>query len=318
MAQVWVTNTLGGYAYSDNLSHKLRTELQPSLKYRQFCDAKDAVHQGLHKGATFHWNVYSDVVTQGTSLVETNVMPETNFTITQGTMTINEFGNSVAHTGKLDDLSEQPITEIIKRVLKNDAKKALDGEAAAQFSATPLRVSPTAGTSTTAITVLTTGTATDTTTVEMNKEHVKAIVDEMKERDIPGYMGDDYYAIGRPRTFRNFKDDMEAIHQYVETGFGMIMNGETGRYEGTRFVEQTAIAKGTNSTAAAEWGTSDTVHFFGEDNVAEAIAIPEEIRGKIPTDFGRSKGVAWYYLGGFGIVHTAAAQARILMWDSAA
>ena len=30
-----------------------------------------------------------------------------------------------------------------------------------------------------------------------------------------------------------------------------------------------------------------------EDTVAEAIAIPEEMRGKIPTDFGRSKGVAW-------------------------
>ena len=312
MSQVWVTNSLGGYAYSDNLSRKLRTALQPALKYRQFCDVKDAAHQGLGKGDTYHWNVYSDVVTQGTSLTETNTMPETNFTIVQGTMTINEFGNSVPYTGKLDDLSEQPITEIINKVLKNDAKKALESEAAAQFSATPLRVSPTAGTSTSAITVLETGTATDTLSVEMGKEHVKLIVDEMKERDIPPYTGDDYYAIGRPRTYRTFKNNLESIHQYIETGFSMIMNGEAGRYEGTRFVEQTAIAKGTGSTAAAEWGTSDTVHFFGEDNVAEAIAIPEEIRGKI------SKGVAWYYLGGFGIVHTQAAEARILMWDSAA
>lgn len=56
---------------------------------------------------------------------------------------------------------------------------------------------------------------------------------------------------------------------------------------------------------------------YMEDTVAEALVIPEEIRGKIPTDFGRSKGVAWYYLGGFGIVHTAAAQARIIKWDSA-
>ena len=50
----------------------------------------------------------------------------------------------------------------------------------------------------------------------------------------------------------------------------------------------------------------------------EAIAIPEEIRGKIPSDYGRSKGVAWYYLGGFGLVHTVAAQARIMEWASAA
>jgi hypothetical protein len=43
---------------------------------------------------------------------------------------------------------------------------------------------------------------------------------------------------------------------------------------------------------------------------------------KIPTDYGRSKGVAWYALLGFGLVHTAAmnsaANARIVMWDSAA
>ena len=55
-----------------------------------------------------------------------------------------------------------------------------------------------------------------------------------------------------------------------------------------------------------------------EDTVAEAIAVPEEVRGKIPSDYGRSRGVAWYYLGGFGIVQTAAAQARIVAWDSAA
>ncbi len=88
------------------------------------------------------------------------------------------------------------------------------------------------------------------------------------------------------------------------------MNGEVGRYESVRFVEQTHIAK-------EAFTNSDFVYFFGEDTVAEAVAIPEEIRGKIPTDFGRSKGIAWYYLGGFGLVHSAASQSRIVKWDSA-
>lgn len=64
-------------------------------------------------------------------------MPKTNFTITQGTMTITEYGNSVDYTGKLDDLSEQPVKEVINKVLKNDAKKAFDVAAFAQFNATP-------------------------------------------------------------------------------------------------------------------------------------------------------------------------------------
>ncbi len=105
------------------------------------------------------------------------------------------------------------------------------------------------------------------------------------------------------------------------------MNGEIGRYEGMRFCEQTNIAKG-GAVDSATWnwytadawnnGDSDWVFFFGEDTVAEALAIPEEVRGKIPSDFGRSRGVAWYYLGGFGIVHTDAEQARIMKWESAA
>ena len=123
----------------------------------------------------------------------------------------------------------------------------------------------------------------------------------------------DYFAIGRPTTFRTLKNDLESLHQYVDAGFRMIMNGEIGRYEGVRFVEQTNIASQawTNSK-------SDTVHFFGEDTVAEAIACPEEMRGKIPGDYGRDKGVAWYALGGFGIVHGNADNARIVRWTSAA
>jgi hypothetical protein len=91
----------------------------------------------------------------------------------------------------------------------------------------------------------------------------------------------------------------------------MIANGEIGRYENCRYVEQTNIAK--DSTTYTDW-----IFFMGEDTVAEAIACPEEMRGKIPGDYGRSKGVAWYYLGGFGLVHTAAAQTRIVKWETLA
>jgi hypothetical protein len=151
----------------------------------------------------------------------------------------------------------------------------------------------------------------------------------MKERNIPPAMGDDYYAVAWPTTYRSFKDELEAIHKYVETGFQFIMNGEIGRYEGTRFVEQTNIVKGgavvgDGGTGAWSGGVSDWCFFFGEDTVAEAIAVPEEIRGKIPGDYGRNRGVAWYYLGGFGIVHPHSTEdsssninARIVLWDSA-
>lgn len=311
--QIWVTNNLGGYMWSPNLSKVLRQALQPLVKFRQFADIKDAAVQGKGKGQEYHWNVYSNVATQGTVLVETTTMSETNFTITQGTMTITEYGNAVPYTGKLDDLSEQPVKEIIQKVLKNDAKKTLDQAAYDQFATTPLRVIPTAGTDTAAVTLYTNGTVTGTNNIALGKEHVKSIVDLMKERNIPPYEADDYFAIGHPTTFRKFKNDLESIKVYIQEGFQMIMNGEIGRYESTRFVEQTNIAKETWTNAKSNWA-----YFFGADTVAEGIAVPEEMRGKIPTDYGRSRGIAWYYLGGFGLVHNVAANARILRWASAA
>lgn len=337
VGQIWATDSLGGYMYSDKLSRELRMAVQPMVKFRQFCDAKDATKarnpEGnmLGKGDLFHWNVYSDVQNQGGTLVETTTMPETNFTVSQGTLTVTEYGNSVPYTGKLDDMSEHPVREIINKVLKNDAKKAFDNDAHAQFDRTLLRVVPTGGTATDAVTLTTNGTATATNNVALNKEHVKAIVDLMKERNIPPYIQDDYISLSWPTTLRTFKNDLEGIHQYTEQGFRLIHNGEIGRYENTRFVEQTHIPKGgaADSTiwdpygavngVADPWdnGVSDWVFFFGEDTVAEGIVIPEEMRGKIPSDFGRSKGIAWYALEGFGQTQLQEGQTRIVKWDSA-
>lgn len=329
--QLWSINERGGYMYTDELSNVLRTNLQPVVKFRQFCDAKDATDKGLGKGQTYSWNIYSDVQDPGGQLDEQAEMPETNYKIKQASLTVRELGNSVPYTGLLDNLSKQPVTEIIHKVLKNDTKKSLDCAAHAQFNATPLKVQAASGSSTTAIVSVTSGSIGVTNNVAFGKDHVKAVVDLMKERNIPPYQGDDYFAIGWPSTFRQVKNDLEALHQYVETGFTKIMNGEIGRYEGMRFVEQTNVTKGgaedsttyNSRTTADAWnnGKSDWIFFFGEDTVAEALCIPEEIRGKIPGDYGRSRGVAWYYLGGFGIVHGAAGDTvnlRIAKWESAA
>jgi N4-gp56 family major capsid protein len=320
--QLWGVNSLGGYMYSRQLSDILRMAVQPLTKFRQFCDVRDSSQQGKKKGDIFTWDVFSDVSTAGGVLSETNTMPETNFTITQGTLTVTEAGNSVPYSEKLDNLSKFPVQTLIQKVLKNDAAKTFDRLAWGQFNQTPLRVIPVAGTDTAAVTLYTNGTVTGTNSVAFNNAHAKSIVDLMKERNIPAYIGDDYYALAWPTTLRTFKDNLEAIHTYSDTGFKLIMNGEIGRYENTRYIEQTNIVKGnsTDGITGAGWtrGASDWIFFFGNDTVAEGVTVEEEMRGKIPSDFGRSKGVAWYYVGGFGIVQTLAANARIVKWDSLA
>ena len=330
--QVWAVNSLGGFMASFNLSETLRYAVQPMTKFRQFCDIKDASQQGKKKGDTFTWDVYQDVASRAaSSLVETNTMPETNYTISQGTLTIAEAGNSVPYSGKLDDVSMHDVKSIINKVLKNDATKWFDAAAHAQFNSTPLRAAASAGTSTTALTLTTNGTCTTSNNIAFTKEHAKLMVDLMKERNIPAYIQDDYYAVAWPSTFRRLKNDLETVHQYTTEGMNMIKNGEAGRFENTRFVEQTNIPKGgaadsttwnafTNTADAWDGAASDWIFYLGEDTVAEAICVPLEMRGKIPGDYGRSKGVAWYYLGGFGLAHgagsTNVANARVVKWDS--
>lgn len=80
--------------------------------------------------------------------------------------------------------------EIINKVLKNDAKKALDAQAWFQFWSTPLKVVASAGTDTSVVVLTTNGTATATNNVNLRKNHIKSIVDAMKERNIPWIAND--------------------------------------------------------------------------------------------------------------------------------
>lgn len=326
--QIWSVNTLGGYFFSLNLSDELREALQPLTKFRQFADVKDGTMQGKKKGDIFTWDVVGNIARGNRALIETNTVGEGGFTIYQSTMTISERGFAVPYSGKLEALSKFEVRQPIMRALKNDASKDLDALAFTQFKRAKIRV-----VLQTATTIFTTnGTATATASIALTTAKAKDIRDYMAEANIPAYVNDDYYAIARPNALRTLKNNLENLKQYTETGFRMIMNGEIGRYENTRYVEQTSVPRGgaLDSTTFNEYtgtadawnnastdGAYDWMFFFGEDTVAEGVCVPEEVRGKIPSDYGRSKGVAWYYLGAFAMVHEQAAEARIVMVDSA-
>lgn len=319
--QVWGTNSLGGYLYADELSDVLRTQVRATNKFRQLCDAQDFSDKGLHAGQLVTWNVYSKLAGTGGTLGETTAMPESNFTIQQGTATVVEFGISVPFTAITDYYAKHSVTAITRDVLARDCRETLDRFAHTEFNKTQLRY---VGTATAAAGVLTTnGTATATNGAALNKYHVRAISDTLKERNIPSYSGDDYVAIARPTTYRTLRNELESVNVYTETGYAKVLKGEIGRFEGVRFIEQTNINKGVNNTGTA-WtsAASDWCYFMGADTVAEVISIPPEVRGKIPGDYGRSMGMSWYAVEGFGIVYgsgndSSATNTRILKWDSA-
>lgn len=320
----------GDTMYSDELSDVLRTNVQPLTKFRQFANVKDASEKGLHRGEEYKWNRYTDVGTQGRELSENQLMPQTDITSDQASLIITEFGNSVAYSGKLQLMAKHDLVEIVAKALKNDARKAFDIAAFNEFDSTPCIIVPTGGTDTDSITLTENGTAASTNNVPLGPDHYKAISDLMSERNIPPFDGDDYCSIAHPSTYRPVKSGLESLNQYTSVGIDRVFRGEVGRYEGIRSIEQNQVPKGgaQDSTTwdpytktADIWNNakSSWAFFFGEDTVAEAYVIPEEIRAKMAEDYGRSKGIAWYYLGGFGLVHDGAVdpdQCRVFKWDS--
>jgi hypothetical protein len=243
---------------------------------------------------------------------------------------MSERGFAIPYSEALESLAEVSVRQPIMKVLKNDARNDIECLVHAEFNKTPFRVAATATGD--AVTLTTNSTATLTVSQQISRTNFKSVIDLMKGRDVPYYTDSDYYMIARPGGLRGLKDGIETIHQYTETGLEMIMNGEIGRYEECRIVEQTAIPAGgaADSTTfdaftntADAWNAAaapDWAFFFGADTVCEAAHTPEEIRAKIADDYGRSKGIAWYALLGYGITHNSSstlANVRIFKFDSA-
>lgn len=286
--QLWVTNSLGGFLANPPLSKKLRHAAQPLQKFRQFCDAEPAA--GRSRGDSFLFDKISNISSAGGTLVETSTIPQNNFTIIQDTLTITEYGNSIPFTLKVQTLAEIDVPASIKTVLMNDMSKVLDSAAATQFTAADYI----AVCSDTATTVFTSdGTATVTATANMSDKNVRDVIDKLKVLNVPRMSDGNYVCVASTNSIRGLYDYFEA--KAVQTAMAQAYAGEIGRYYGTRFVEETNFL----SNAVGSGSVYGQAVFFGADAVKEGIAIPEGVRINTPSDFGRSQGIAWYYLGGF-------------------
>lgn len=311
--QLWATSSLGGYLSNNVLSKQIRYLAQTQQKFRQFVTVEPAA--GKNRGDKVLFNKISNISTAGGTLSETDTIPKRNFTIVQGSLQIQEYGNSIPYTFKVQTLSDVQVPDIVKTVLRNDMQVVLDSAAAYQF-VTNDYIATITNTATT--TFGSSGTALDTGTANMSDKNVRDIVDRMKTLLIPKYDGESYVCIASTNSIRGLYDFFEAKAQ--NTTMAPLYRGEVGSYYGCRFVEETNYL----SNADGSGSVFGQAVFFGDDAVREGVAIPEEIRIDIPKDYGRDQGVAWYGLLGFqqtwsmyGVKNgTADGQTRIIMVKS--
>ncbi len=304
--QLWVTGSLGGEMYSPKLSKILRYQAQPVMKFRQFCDIKESF--GRHQGDTVNWEKIANISTQGGTLVETATVPERNFTCTKGTLTVTEYGNAIPLTRKVEELSQFEMEDIIKNVLADDQAKVLDSAVYTQFGSALIKY---CGTTTATYVISTNGSMTISNTSSLIGYHIKNIVDYMRATmKVPAYDNDgNYICVASTAAIRQIYDVLEDIAKYTQFPF----NGEVGKYYDVRFIRETNSCDNTIGSGNA----TGEAFFFGKETCMEAIVIPEEIISKVPTDWGRSKGVMWYYLGGFKIFWSGDPDNRIVHWTSA-
>lgn len=231
------------------------------------------------------------------SLSEGERIPEDEFSVTTTSITVSEIGRAVPYTSLADDLSFFDLENPIQNKLKEQMTLVMDTKAAAAFKTAKVKYIPTGAATST---FDTDGTASTAATNNMNFFHAEEIVDYLYDTLFcQPYEGDDYIGIFRTLALRGIKRDTDFETWNKYTNPQAKYNGEVGRIENIRFI-------GTNhSQALGKIGTSSVLGegvVFGADAVAVAEVETPELRAAMPTDFGRSKAVAWYGILEFGLI----------------
>ncbi len=300
--QLWVTNSLGGHLTNNSLSKSIRKQNEAGWVFRQFCDIKE--DPGKKKGDTVYFDKTLRLDTKGGTLTETSTIPESKWKVVKGSVVMTEWGNAVPYTEKLETLAEFDPQDISSKALKSDQLEVIDSAIAAQFDTADFYAVCT----NTATTVFTTGgSTTQTAQCNMSDKNVRDVVDFMKQKWIPKFSDGNYRSVVSVNSRRGIYDYLLALASYTEPAYRH--NSEVGQYYSTRFVEDNSggVLSDAVGSAGALGAVCGEAFFFGQESVIEAVAQLEEIRMKIPTDYGRSKGVAWV-----GVMNWAK------MWDTSA
>lgn len=286
MGQLWVTDSLGGHLTNNKLSKSIRQQNISEYVFKQFVEIKEDL--GKKSGDTVYFDKTLKIDTKGGTLVETSTIPENKWKVVKDSVTVTEIGNSVPHTEKLEVLAEFDPENISTKTLKADQLEVLDSLAYDQF-ATGEFVAVCTNTATTIFS--TDGTATITATANMSDKNVRDVVDYMEQKQIPKFSDGMYRGIVSVNSKRGIYDYLQAIAQYTTPEFRH--KNEIGQYYGVRFVQDVQFLSDTKNTSYGEG------ILFGQEAVLEAIALLPEVRMKVPTDYGRSKGVAWLAIEAF-------------------
>lgn len=285
--QTWVFDAPTGTYKNHALSNDLR---MASVEMSVFMDhTRPEPNYGVGRGESITITRVSNV-TEPTSadLNETQRISEDEFDLSTKQITVSEIGRAIPFTSLSTDLSEFDLDNPIQSKLREQMTLTVDTKAAVGFRNTQIKF---ASTSATAGTFQTNGSFSGTATNDATIDHLALIRDYLFDDLHAAPMADGMYTgIFRTRSIRGVKNDSDFLSWLQYTDPSLKFRSEVGSWEQIRLIE-------TNHNLAMREVGANTVGegvVFGEGAVAMAEAMAPELRVAMPTDFGRSRSVAWY------------------------
>ena len=299
--QQWAISADGGFLANTKLSKTMRHASQPLMKFREHT----RVEPGFGKNASdsLDFDKLSNIQTQGGKITELQDIPESKGLIRKGTIIMDEWGNSVPYTSKLEDLSEFDPENIVHKWLMHDMAKVMDKAVADELKTEDVIYIPTGATSREWDTD---GTASIASVGNFNLFHLKEIVDAMMVgnyggtagRPVPTLPDGNFLAFLSVKSARGLFDDPD----YQEAAkFAYPRQLFAGEMEEIVYNTRIIVSNNTEALSNGVGGSSalGEAIFIGDDAIMEGVAVKEELRAKLPVKYGRDKGLAWYALLGF-------------------
>ena len=267
--------------------------------FRAVADKK--VGNQTHAGSSVLFQLYNDLAVATTALTETVdpdavAIPAT----TTVAVTLNEYGNSIISTRKLDLFSLADVEPALANIVAFNMNDSLDTVVRGILASSTQVIREIAGAISTA--AVTGVSATDT----IKAKDVRYTVAKMRAANVVPRRGSLYASYIHPEVSHDLRAETGAgswrqPHEYVDPSG--VYAGEIGTFEGVAFIESPRLP---NSQAGAGAGTTQTrvydTFIMGQQALAEAVAEePHTVIGPVTDKLMRLRPIGWYGVLGWSL-----------------
>lgn len=254
-----------------------------------------------HAGSSVLFQLYNDLAVKTSTLTETSdvdavAVPAT----TTVAVTLNEYGNSIISTRKLDLFSLADVEPALANIVAYNMNDSLDLVVRGVLAGGTQVIREIAGAISTA--AVTGVSATDT----LKAKDIRYVVAKMRAANVVPRRGSLYASYIHPEVSHDLRAETGTAswrqpHEYVDPAG--IYAGEIGTFEGVAFIESPRLP---NSQAGAGSGTTQTrvydTFIMGQQALAEAVAEePHTVIGPVTDKLMRLRPIGWYGVMGWNL-----------------